>query len=193
MPFWRERKREVILSEQALIKTASRFFVRASAEYPASVTFQGTCIATMSAKEHLNPESLRDALLNDKDQLRKIIETATSVHKKQGVGLSVSMGQVRGIINHDFPLATTMMKVSPEVRGEIQQVYPVYRTIHERIKGRPRATFILEETIEDIFKKIATSRGGSDSSVAQATILLGLSDYLQPEDIAVINRIFARE
>src|SRR5260221_1478050 len=93
------------------IHTATRLFINASANYPASVVAQAALIMLACRASQLNPDILKNALLTDEEQIARLTRLANSRHreaipKKQ---FTVTSTNASVTIENDFELAEAMM------------------------------------------------------------------------------------
>lgn len=103
---------------------ATRLFVQASTEYSTSVVFQGGRIAALCRELHMEPSLLGQALVADDTRMQQLIRTATTVHKKQGIDLDISLEHAKNIIESDFEWAERLTVLRPETLTGFLQLFP---------------------------------------------------------------------
>lgn len=125
----------IIQAEQTEVKTkdpnalvAKNMFTKVSVKYPASVTAQSAMIARICREQDIEPLMLRDALLDDDEFVRNIVENANIANQKRGKD-TVSEDRVRGIIKADFDRAMLYMDVPLDALSKIEAKYEKFKTI----------------------------------------------------------------
>jgi hypothetical protein len=106
-----ERGTETPTSKQ-LAETASRYFIRASKDRPASVIAQAATIAFLAVDNGAYLPNLREALLKDSQQIERIRKLAEAKHRKTPNGpLPITREDIEHVIRVDFSFAINMIDI----------------------------------------------------------------------------------
>lgn len=120
-------------SPAQLAETASKYFIKASIDRPASVTAQAATIALLAIENQDYLPSLREALLKDPHRIQRIATLAEQRHRKNLNGpASLTTDEVTKIIREDFFRASEMIILLPaeKIRHLAGAQY-----FHEKEKG----------------------------------------------------------
>lgn len=145
-----EHKNDDFLPERKthnLSKIASRYFIRASAEYPAFVYPQAAYIAKLCLSENYpKPYDLLFSLMGDDRELENIVIAGNARHAQSGKGptsgegivVDLELDEMTPIIEADFRWAEVMINLPEETLTTILGMYAEFK---ERLiqSGVPQA------------------------------------------------------
>lgn len=101
---------------EAMRSSAFKFFITASSAAPASVIAQGALIAkSCQSAQFTNPEALGDSLLEDEEQMTKLVLVAERTHQHRGNGpMNLPREMVTEVIKSAFTRAKDYITYSKE-------------------------------------------------------------------------------
>lgn len=155
-------------------------FIKASLEFPASVTSQAAIIAYLCQESGDRPAVLGSALLSDFKLLESIAKLASAAHedKHRGPNLVNNTATVDGIVRTDFSTAERFVVLEPDSLSEIGDWFRQLRShgvdvtaadtfakifsdelLNQREEGRedPEALDRIRETLKEVIDS-ATAR-----------------------------------